>query len=102
MGPKKVVITGIPQGSFLVNIIYEEGKDPRMVKRKKIGVNRSGTGDVFSAILSADAVNGVDFSKSVEKAADFIVQCIRRSIELDLPVTDGVCFEEVLYRLKQD
>ncbi len=102
MGPSKVVITGVPQKSFLTNIIYEKGKEPKFIKRKKIGVNRSGTGDVFSAILSADAVNGVDFSKSVEKAADFIVRCIHRSMELDLPVTDGVCFEEVLYRLRYD
>lgn len=102
MGPEKVVITGVPQKSFLTNVIYEKGKKPKFKKRKKIGVNRSGTGDVFSAILSADAVNGVDFARSVEKAADFIVACIRRSIELDIPVTDGVCFEEVLYQLRQD
>ena len=100
IGPQQVVITGVPQKSFLTNIIYEKGKEPKFVKRKKIGVNRSGTGDVFSAILSADAVNGVDFAKSVEKAADFMIACIRRSIELEIPVTDGVCFEEVLYRLK--
>ncbi len=102
IGPQQVVITGVPQKSFLTNIIYEKGKEPKFVKRKKIGVNRSGTGDVFSAILSADAVNGVDFAKSVEKAADFMIACIRRSIELEIPVTDGVCFEEVLYRLKRD
>lgn len=102
IGPQQVVITGVPQKSFLTNIIYEKGKEPKFVKRKKIGVNRSGTGDVFSAILSADAVNGVDFTKSVEKAADFIIACIRRSIELEIPVTDGVCFEEVLYHLKRD
>jgi pyridoxine kinase len=102
MGPDKVTITGVPQKSFLTNIIYEKGKEPKFIKRKKIGVNRSGTGDVFSAILAADAVNGVDFAKSVEKAADFIVKCIRRSMELEIPVTDGVCFEEVLYQLRKD
>lgn len=102
MGPQKVVITGVPQKSFLTNVIYEKGKKIKFKKRRKIGINRSGTGDVFSAILSADAVNGVDFAKSVEKAADFILQCIRRSIELDIPVTDGVCFEEVLDKLRRD
>lgn len=102
MGPEHVVITGVPQKSFLTNVICEKGKEPKFVKRKKVGINRSGTGDVFSAILAADAVNHVDFARSVEKAADFIVTCIRRSIELEIPVTDGVCFEEVLYRLKRD
>jgi len=101
MGPEKVVITGVPQKSFLNNIVYERGKSPCFIRRKKRGVNRSGTGDVFSAILAADAVNGVGFSESVAKAADFIVMCIQRSMELDIPVTDGVCFEEVLYKLKR-
>lgn len=100
MGPDKVVITGVPQKTFLTNLVFEKGKKPCFIKRKKWGVNRSGTGDVFSAILAADAVNGMDFAKSVERAADFIVMCIKRSMELDIPVTDGVCFEEVLYRLK--
>lgn len=102
MGPEKVVITGVLQKSFLTNIIYEKGKEPKFIKKKKIGVNRSGTGDVFSAVLAADAVNHVDFAKSVKKAADFIVTCIRRSMELNIPITDGVCFEEVLYQLKRD
>ena len=42
IGPQQVVITGVPQKSFLTNIIYEKGKEPKFVKRKKIGVNRSG------------------------------------------------------------
>ena len=46
------------------------------------------------------AVNGVDFHKSVKKASSFIKKCIMKSIELDIPLTDGVCFEELLYSLK--
>ncbi|HIV16647.1 MAG TPA: phosphomethylpyrimidine kinase, partial [Candidatus Alectryocaccobium stercorigallinarum] len=37
---------------------------------------------------------------SVRKASLFIKKCIERSIEMDLPLTDGVCFEEVLCKLK--
>jgi pyridoxine kinase len=36
----------------------------------------------------------------VRKASLFIKRCIEKSIEMDLPLTDGVCFEEVLHRLK--
>lgn len=102
MGPEKAVITGVPQGEYLTNVVIEKGFTPVFIKRKKIGENRSGTGDVFLAIIAADAVNGVSFTRSVIKAVDFIEACIRRSIELDIPLTDGVCFEEELYKLERN
>ena len=100
LGPSKVVITGIPQKSYLCNFCYEEGKDPAFVKTHKVGQSRSGTGDIFAAIISADAVNGIPFYDSVKKASLFIKKCILRSLELDIPLTDGVCFEEVLDQLR--
>ena len=51
------------------------------------------------SILAADAVNGVELEQSVRKAANFIKKCIGRAIELDLPLTDGVCIEEFLNQL---
>ena len=59
------------------------------------------TGDIFASIICADAVNGVPLEKSVRKASAFIKECILKSMEYDIPETDGVCFEEVLYRLKR-
>ena len=99
MGPGKLVITGIPQGEFIANYCFERGKDARILRTHKIGTSRSGTGDIFSAIITADAVNGVDFQQSVRKASRFIKKCILASIEKDIPLTDGVCFEEVLHLL---
>ena len=95
-GPKKIVITGLMDGEYISNLCYEEGKKPEMVKIKKAGMQRSGTGDIFCAIVAADAVNNVPFIESVKKAADFIQKCIIRSMEMDIPLTDGVCFEELL------
>lgn len=100
MGPEKVVITGIPQKTYVSNLCYEKEKGYEMIRTHKVGNSRSGTGDIFSAIISADAVNGAEFTKSVRKASKFIKQCIQKSIEMDLPLTDGVCFEELLYTLK--
>lgn len=99
-GPDKIVITGIPQGEFIANLCYEKGREPKFLRTHKVGTQRSGTGDVFAAIIAADAVNGVDFQISVRKASRFIKKCILRSIEMDLPLTDGVCFEELLGTLK--
>lgn len=104
-GPGKVVITGIPLGSYIGNFCYEKEEDKEGVKwalrkTKRVGETRCGTGDIFASVILADAVNGVNLVKSVEKAAGFIKDCIRESIKMEVPLTDGVCFEEVLDKLK--
>lgn len=99
-GPEKIVVTGIVQKEFIANFCYEKGKSPKILRCHCVGTQRSGTGDVFSSIIAADAVNQVPFDKSVKKASNFIKKCILKSIEMDIPVTDGVCFEELLQTLK--
>jgi pyridoxine kinase len=98
-GPQKVVITGIRQKDFVANLVYQKGSRTRILRTHRVGTERSGTGDVFSAIIVADAVNGVPFDVSVKKASNFVKKCILRSEELQIPKTDGVCFEELLYTL---
>lgn len=99
MGPKKIVISGLERGEDLENFIFEAGKEPVSILEHKVGPCRSGTGDVFSSIIAADAVNGVDFSDSVRHASSFIAKVLRRTVELDLPKTDGICFEECLLEI---
>ncbi len=100
-GPSKVVITGIRQGDFIANYIYEQGTEAQVIRTHKVGTERSGTGDVFSSIIAADGVNGVPFKRSVRKASTFVKKCILKSIEMEIPQTDGVCFEEILYQLNR-
>lgn len=99
MGPKKIVISGLEQGDDLENFIYEAGKQPQTVRAHKVGPCRSGTGDVFSSIIAADAVNAVDFADSVRHASSFIAKVLQRTVALDLPKTDGICFEEFLQEI---
>ena len=99
-GPEKIVITGVPQKKYVSNLVFEQGGVPKLLRTLRIGSERSGTGDVFSSIIAADAVNHVPFEQSVRKASRFIKKCILRSIELGLTKTDGVCFEEFLTTLK--
>ena len=71
-----------------------------MIKTVRIGSPRSGTGDIFSSIIVADAVNGVTLDCSIKKASHFIKKCIQKAIDMDIPLTDGVPFEELLEQLK--
>lgn len=102
LGPEKIVITGIPQGEFIANYIFEKGKEPKWIRTHKVGTERCGTGDVFSSIIAADSINEVPFDKSVKKASGFVKKCILKSMELEIPKTGGVCFEEILFQLKRN
>lgn len=96
MGPKKIVISGLERGDDLENFICEAGNAPVIVREHKVGPCRSGTGDVFSSIIAADSVNGRPLEEAVRHASGFIAKVLRRAIELDIPRTDGLCFEEFL------
>jgi pyridoxine kinase len=98
-GPEKVVISGLNRQGRLANFVYVRGQEPTMVWTDKVGGNRSGTGDVFCAVLAGDMVNGVPFVQSVEKAARYIAKTIQRTVELGIPPTDGIAIEEYLYEL---
>ncbi len=100
MGPEKIVITGIPQGKFIANFMYQKEGETLILRTCREGTERCGTGDLFAAIIAADAVNGVPFEKSVRKASLFIKKCMVKSMEMGIEEKNGVCFEEILHLLK--
>lgn len=103
LGPSRIVMTGIPQGEYVANFCLDaRGKAPEMhlTRQTHIGSERNGTGDVFAAIIAADAVNHVPFLQSVRRASRFVKKCIEVSDRLGIPNTDGVAFEEVLDSLR--
>lgn len=99
MGPRKVVISGISRGDDLINFVYEKGVGHEIITEHKVGICRSGTGDVFSSVIAADAVRGIGFSDSVRHASAFIAKVLRKTAELGIPKTDGIAFEEFLDEL---
>ena len=100
-GPARVVVTGVEFQDRVANVCYERTRAPFTIQTARLGGQRSGTGDVFSAILIADAVNGVPLDQSVEKASHFVCTCVERAIDMDLPRTDGLPIEEELRNLRQ-
>lgn len=98
MGPDKVVITGLRENEDYINFISErtDGLTTEVNRTHSAGHSWHGTGDIFASIIAADAVNGVPFGESVEKAASFVRTCISASIRLGIPEQEGVCFENFL------
>ena len=98
MGPDKVVITGLRENEDYINFISErtDWLTTEVNRTHSAGHSWHGTGDIFASIIAADAVNGVPFGESVEKAASFVRTCISASIRLGIPEQEGVCFENFL------
>ena len=99
MGIGKVVITGIKIGNFFGNYVSVSGSGELLFSPAG-GPSRPGTGDIFAAILSADAVKGVPFTDSVKKAAEFVRICTEGSAALNIPIVEGVCLEQYLSLLQ--
>ncbi len=100
MGPEKIVITGIRQGRYIADFVWDEGTEPSFVRSMQAGSERCGTGDLFASIIAGDAVNGIPFIQSVRRASRFVRRCILKSEEMNIPPSDGTCFEEFLYLLR--
>lgn len=99
-GAEKVVISGISMGQYIGNVLFEkEKKEARLLRCKRIGSERCGTGDVFSSIIAAGAVNGMEFEDSVKKSMKFVKECIVVTEQMQVPKTNGVCFEKLLKKL---
>jgi pyridoxine kinase len=97
-GAGKIVITGIEERGFIKNVIFSDGNTGEYITEKN-APTRSGTGDLFSAIINACAALGIDFDLSVKIAADFVKEAAEISEKENTPKTDGAAFEPILYKL---
>ena len=86
-----VVITGIVRGDKICNCVNGE-----MTESKKLGADRSGTGDVFSSVILGEMLRGSTFVNAVDSANLFVEHAIERSMALELPNNYGLAIEEVL------
>ena len=99
----RVIITGvtldIDDGSNIANFIFDRGQI-NIVTSRRLGGDRSGTGDAFFAVAAASWLNGETLPDATRKAADFITKCIAHAERLNLPWNWGLPFEEFLTDLR--
>ena len=55
-----------------------------------------GTGDVFASVLTGSLVKGESLPTAARRAAEFVRACAVRTVEQDLPLSEGVDFEPLL------
>ena len=100
MGPRTVIITGLHAGENVRTYLYAD-RCGCSFDNPKVGRDRSGAGDAFSAIIAAALVRGIPLAEAVRCAADFIGHCLTYAEELDLPWNHGLPFDEFMGELTE-
>lgn len=95
-GLSKIVVTGYKENGAISNIIFDNGKISK-VTNEKVGGYFSGTGDVFSAVLTGSLLNGKSLVEACKFAGEFITNTIKVTDVSD--GNDGIAFEKTIGEL---
>lgn len=76
MGVDRLIITGIMEGNVVTNL-YMDDNFSFNVNRPFEKTGFSGSGDLFSAVVTGCLENKCTARASIEKAADFVLECVR-------------------------
>lgn len=101
LGPRYVVITGIRQDDCIVNAIYADGAFA-VDRHLRLNAYCSGTGDIFSSVITGSLLTGHSFLNAVKRAGQFVSDVIVRTAELGETCENGVIFEPLLGDLARD
>ncbi|MGL5718182.1 MAG: pyridoxamine kinase, partial [Paraclostridium sp.] len=73
LGPNKVIITGIVKEDKIINLAYDKYFDKNYITESSFNnISYSGTGDIFTSIVTGMIIRGYELQDSIEKASDFI------------------------------
>lgn len=97
LGPDMVVITGIIENNKILNLSYDKKSEEVIFTDVEYNhCSYSGTGDIFTSIVTGLLTNGKNLSESVKIATDFIYKSINYTKEFNTDRNDGVFFEMFL------
>lgn len=106
MGPKIVIITSVPDekiNEFEKNmsvIAYNREDDVFWkVSCKYIPVSYPGTGDAYTSVLIGSLLQGDSLPAAIDRAMQFVTQCIKASYGFKYPSREGVLLERNLNTL---
>ena len=98
MGAGTVVLTGESFTQGKTGAVIYDGKTFTSYEHDKLSHSCHGTGDIYASAFTGAVMNGKDALESAQIAADFVVECIKCTIQ-DEGHWYGARFEPVLYKL---
>ena len=104
MGPKIVVITSVPDENDSTKtdvVAYDKESDAYWkLACKYIPAQYPGTGDIFASVMIGSLLEGESLPVALDRAVQFISQCIKASFGFNYPKRNGVLLERELGLLR--
>ena len=94
LGSKTIILTGVSYKDGMTGVVVYDS-EYRYYEHQKINENYHGTGDVFASSFLGAYLNEKDALEASKIAADFVVKCIKNTIDDDSHWY-GVKFEPLL------
>ncbi len=94
-----VVITGISFDERKIGVAVYKGESVKYVFCDKVPASFHGSGDIFSAGLTASLLNERGLRAAAEIAQNFVCGCIKASYENEVEEKSGISFEKQLPNL---
>lgn len=100
-GRRSVVLTGYSSESGQTGALCfdRDSGESKAVQTPREPQDFSGTGDLFASVLAGGVARGVPPFQAAQAAADFVRDCIARTLAEGLTEQDGVDFEPLLGQL---
>ena len=100
-GRRSVVLTGYSSESGQTGALCfdRDSGESKAVQTPREPQDFSGTGDLFASVLAGGVARGVPLFQAAQAAADFVRDCIARTLAEGLTEQDGVGFEPLLGQL---
>ena len=100
-GRRSVVLTGYSSepGQTATLCFDRDSGESKAVQTPREPQDFSGTGDLFASVLAGGVAKGVPLFQAAQAAADFVRDCIARTLAEGLTEQDGVDFEPLLGQL---
>lgn len=100
-GRRSVVLTGYSSESGQTGALCfdRDSGESKAVQTPREPLDFSGTGDLFASVLAGGVARGVPLFQAAQAAADFVRDCIARTLAEGLTEQDGVDFEPLLGQL---
>ena len=100
-GRRSVVLTGYSSGPGQTGALCfdRDSGESKAVQTPREPQDFSGTGDLFASVLAGGVARGVPLFQAAQAAADFVRDCIARTLAEGLTERDGVDFEPLLGQL---
>lgn len=100
LGPQKVIITGIISEDNIINLAYDKNLNKHFVTSIKYNnKSYSGTGDIFTSIVSGLLMRDFSLEDATKEATKFISETVNYTSQFDTNRNDGVMFENYLHML---